>query len=435
MDARAALRPLALAMQAIGQVGQQLLVGSQTAGVGGNQGAMDLLRRRLEQQAIESGTGMAGYWPWITEQEARGIIPLTAGLRLLAGVVMQMPLKQYRGEAEVIPAANVVSNPAPANGGTQASWAEGYINDVCLYGNHVAIIGEPDSSAWPASILPVDVTQVEVARDDNGRTIFGYAGTDVYLTTADVVHVALDRRSGEIAGRGLIPTFAAALQASISAEEYAARYFAESAIPTGIITDNRPDLTQVQADELKLAWISTVGGRRRTPIVLPNTTAFTPLVTDADKSQLVQARQWNAQTIAMALGIPPFLLGVATDPHTYTNAQNEFDRLLKTTLMRLLVPMEQQFDLQLVPRGNSVKFDATQLLRPDLASRVNMAIQAFAAHLITEQEARQLMGYPGEGGPGLGPAQQQAPTPTVKPQLALVPGEASSPQTGGKANA
>jgi len=432
MDVRAALRPLALAMQAVGNIGSQLLVGS--GGV--NQGAMDLARRRVEQAAIDAGGATAwDYWPYISEPEARAIVPLTAGLRLLAGVVMQMPLKQYRGEAEVIPAASVVSNPAPANGGTQASYVEAYINDVALYGNHVAIIGPPDSTAWPTSILPVDVTQVTTARDEEGRTIFGYAGTDVYLTSADVVHVALDRRSGEIAGRGLIPTFAAALQATVSAEEYAARYFDESAIPTGVITDNRPDLTQDQANELKLAWLNTVGGRRRTPIVLPNTTAFSPLVTDADKSQLVQARQWNAQTVAMAMGIPPFLLGVATDPHTYTNAQNEFDRLLKTSLMRMLVPLEQQFDLQLVPRGNSVKFDAAQLLRPDMAARVNMAIAAFNAHLLTEQEARQLMGYTGEGGPGLGPAAQQAPNPTVKPQLALVPGEASSPQTGGKANA
>lgn len=416
-------------MQAIGTMGQQLLVGSSAAG--GQSGAMELVRRTMEQQALDTGT-WSGYWPWISEPEARAIIPLTAGLRLLSGVVMQMPLKQYRGEVEVIPAASVVGNPAPANGGTQASYVDGYINDVCLYGNHVAIIGEPDSTAWPMSILPVDVTQVQVARDTTGRTIFGYADTGVYLTTADVVHVALDRRSGEIAGRGVIPTFAAALQATSSAEEYAARYFSESAIPTGVITDNRPDLTQDQANDLKAAWLSTVGGRRRTPIVLPNTTEFQPLVTDADKSQLVQARQWNFQTMAMALGIPPFLLGVATDPHTYTNAQNEFDRLLKTALMRLLVPLEQQFDLQLIPRGNAVKFDATQLLRPDMASRVSMAIAGFGAHLLTEQEARQLMGYPGDGGPGTGPASQQPET-AIKPQLALLP--ASSPQTGAAANA
>jgi HK97 family phage portal protein len=417
-------------LQAIGQAAGGLIGG---AALAGNTGAMDLVRRTYEQAAIDNGTAWSGYWPWISEPEARAIIPLTSGLRLLAGVVMQMPLRQYRGEDQVIPPATVVANPAPANAGTLATYVEGYINDVCLYGNHVAIIGEPDSTGWPTWILPVDVTQVAAARDEGGRIIYSYAGTDAYLTTAEIVHVALDRRSGEINGRGLIPTFASGLRAVVSAEEYAGRYFDESAIPTGVITDARPDLTQDQATDLKTAWLSTVGGRRRTPIVLPSTTTFQPLVTDADSSQLVQARQWNAQTVAMALGIPPFLMGVATDPHTYTNAQNEFDRLLKTSVLRLLVPLEQQFSLQLLPRGNEARFDPTMLLRPDMAARVNMAIAGFNAHLFTEGEARQLMGYPSDGGPGTGPASQQLPSPQLKPQLALVPGEASSPQTGANA--
>ena len=215
---------------------------------------------------------------------------------------------------------------------------------------------------------------------------------------------------------------AAALQATSAAEEFAGRYFDESAIPTGVITDGRPDLTQDQANELKQAWLATVGGRRRTPIVLPQTTTFTPLVSDADNAQLVQARQWNAQTVAMALGIPPFMLGIETQRHTYTNAENEFGRFIRTTIMRLLVPWEQMASLVLVPRGNTAVFDTRELLRPEMATRFAMAVQGFAAHLLTEGEARELMGYPADGGPGLGPADPvAAPEPAQAPTLALVP--------------
>ena len=138
--------------------------------------------------------------------------------------------------------------------------------------------------------------------------------------------------------------------------------------------------------------------------MLPSTTTFTPLVSDADNAQLVQARQWNAQTVAMALGIPPFMLGIETQRHTYTNAENEFGRFIRTTIMRLLVPLEQQYSLQLLPRGNTAVFDTRELLRPEMATRFQMAVQGFQAHLLTEQEARELMGYPADGGPGLGPA-------------------------------
>jgi HK97 family phage portal protein len=326
----------------------------------------------------------------------------------------------------------VVANPASADNGTLASYIDAYISDICLYGNHLAILGEPDSTGWPASILPTDVTKLSVARSEgSGQLLYHYAGTDedAVLTSSEVMHIALDRRSGELVGRGLIPTMAAALQATSAAEEYAGRYFDESAIPTGVIQDGRPDLTQAHATELKSQWMHTVGGRARSPIVLPQTTTFTPLVSDAENAQLVQARQWNAQTVAMALGIPPFMLGIETQRHTYTNAENEFGRFIRTTIMRLLVPWEQMASLVLLPRGNTAVFDTRELLRPEMETRFAMAVQGFSAHLLTEQEARELMGFPAEGGPGIGPAEPTALDPTQQqqpPQLALVPAKPTS---------
>jgi HK97 family phage portal protein len=198
----------------------------------------------------------------------------------------------------------------------------------------------------------------------------------------------------------MIPTMAAALRATVEAEEYAGRYFSESAIPTGVITDSRPDLSQDQANDLKAAWQRTVGGRRRVPIVLPASTTFTALVSDADKAQLVEARQWNAQTVAMALNIPPFLLGVGAVPHVYTNAENEFGRLIRTTINRLIVPLQQAISLQCLPGGNEAVFDPRPLLRPEASVRATMSVQLYAAKIITQEEARDLAGFPAEGGPG-----------------------------------
>jgi HK97 family phage portal protein len=385
-----------------------------------------------QDQLNSSSSGWSpGMFPgFVSEWRARGIVPLTAGLRLVSGVVMQMPLRQFRGDDEVIPAAPVVLNPAPANNGTLASYCDAYVEDISLYGNHVCLLGEPDSTGWPASILPVDVCQVSVAvHPVTGRLVYTYAETETMLDGSDLMHVALDRRSGQLVGHGLIPTMSAALSSASAAEEFAGRYFDESAIPTGVITDSRPDLSQDQADELKAAWLRTVGSRRRTPIVLPTSTTFTPLVSDAENAQLVQARQWNAQTVAMALGIPPFMLGIETQRHTYTNAENEFGRFIRTTIMRLLVPLEQQLSLQLLPRGNTAVFDTRNLLRPEAPARFTMAVQGFQAHLLTEGEARELMGYPADGGPGIGPADTGGIelAPSEAPQLALLPAPAPTP--------
>ena len=423
------VRAAVQAGQALGQSSPVMGGGSlPNPGISGDLvAAAEMMRRMAEQADINNGGWSPGMSPWISEYRARGIIPLTAGMRLISGIVMQMPLRQFRGDDEVIPSAGVIANPAPADNGTLANYIDAYISDICLYGNHLAILGEPDSTGWPASILPVDVTKLSVAREEGtNRLLYHYADTedDQVLTSSEVLHVALDRRSGEVVGRGLIPTMAAAMQATTAAEEYAARYFDESAIPTGVIQDGRPDLSQEQATELKAQWSATVGGRRRVPIVLPQTTTFTPLVSDADNAQLVQARQWNAQAVAMALGIPPFMLGIETQRHTYTNAENEFGRFVRTTIQRLLVPWEQMASLMLLPRGNTAVFDERQLLRPEMGVRFTMAIQGFNAHLLTEGEARELMGYPADGGPGIGPSDTggiELDPAEQPPQLALLP--------------
>ena len=184
---------LVRAGQALGQSapGQPLSGGSLSGGAlpdlgisGDLAAAAEMMRRISEQRSIDAAGGWPGgagfgLAPWISEWRARGIVPLTAGMRLISGVVMQMPLRHFRGDVEVIPPAPVVANPAPADSGTLASYIDAYISDICLYGNHLAILGDPDSTGWPALILPVDVTELSVARDEStGQLLYHYAGLD-----------------------------------------------------------------------------------------------------------------------------------------------------------------------------------------------------------------------------------------------------------------
>ena len=376
-------------------------MGAGVAGITGDtEGFLDLWRRAAEQRAIDGGYyyGGPGSWtPYVSEWAARGVPALTAGMRLISGIVMQLPLRQKRADVVIDPPAAVIANPAPGPNRTVADYVDEYVSDVLMYGNHVALLGPPDSTGWPAFLVPVDVTQVSVARDpDTWAPIYALEGLDEAIPADRVFHVAIDKRSGELRGRGILPTLAGAIGAALAADAYAGRYFTESAVPSGVITDTRPNLTQAQADELKAKWLAAVSGTRA-PVVIPGSTSFQPLATDADKAQLVQARQWDAQTVAMALGIPPFLLGIETQRHTYTNAETEFGRFVATTIMRLLVPLEQQLSAQCLPRGNTAEFWTGALLRADTATRAQAAAGLYGAEIITLEEARTLAGFPAAG--------------------------------------
>jgi len=370
---------------------------------GDPEGFLDLWRRAAEQSAIDAAGGYYGgpgaWTPYVSEWQARGVPALTAGMRLISGIVMQLPLRQKRGDVILDPPAAVIRNPAPGPNRTVADYVDEYVSDVLMYGNHVSLLGPPDSTGWPAFLVPVDVTQVSVARDPvTWAPIYALEGLEEFIPADRVFHVGIDKRSGELRGRGLLPTMAGAIGAALAADAYAGRYFTESAVPSGVITDTRPNLTQAQADELKAKWLAAVSGTRA-PVVIPGSTTFTPLATDADKAQLVQARQWDAQTVAMALGIPPFLLGIETQRHTYTNAETEFGRFVATTIMRLLVPLEQQLTAQCLPAGNTAEFWTGALLRADTATRAQAAAGLYGAEIITLEEARELAGFPREGGP------------------------------------
>jgi HK97 family phage portal protein len=350
----------------------------------------------------------------VSEWQARQVPALTAGMRLISGVVMQLPLRQKRGDEVIDPPATIIENPSPGPNRTTADFVDEYTSDVLLYGNHVSLIGPTDSTGWPTMLIPLDVTQVSVARDPKTwQPIYALEGIDDPLPADRVFHVAIDKRSGELRGRGVLPTLSGAIHAALAADSYAGRYFDESAVPSGVITDTRPNLTQEQATELKTKWMQAVSGTRA-PVVIPGSTSFQPLATDADKAQLVQARQWDATMVAMILGVPPFLLGIETQRHTYTNAENEFGRFVSTTILRLLRPLEQQLSLQCLPRGNTAEFWTGALLRADTSTRAAAAVQLFDAEIITQAEARTLAGFPSEGGPAedvAAPASSNAPPP------------------------
>ena len=413
------------APQAIGAGGadSSLLFGTAAVpgpGVTGDvEGYLELWRRHAEQQAIDGGvyyggTGSGGWAPYVSEYQARGVPALTAGVRLISGIVMQLPLRQKRADVVVDPPAAILANPAPGPNRTLADYVDEYVSDVLFYGNHVSLLGPPDSTGWPAFMVPLDVTSVSVARDPSTwAPIYAVEGVEDTFPADRIFHVGIDKRSGELAGRGVLPTLSGSIGAALAADAFAGRYFTESAVPSGVITDTRPNLTQVQADELKQKWMAAVSGTR-VPVVVPGSTTFTPLATDADKAQLVQARQWDAQTVAMILGIPPFLLGIETQRHTYSNAETEFGRFVATTIMRLLVPLEQQLTAQCLPRGNTAEFWTGALLRADTATRAAAAVSLYGAEIITLEEARTLAGFPAAGGPEQS-VPQPAPAPIPQP--------------------
>ena len=79
---------------------------------------------------------------------------------------------------------------------------------------------------------------------------------------------------------------------------------------------------------------------------------------------------------------------------TYTNTQDIFRELLKTTLFPVYLERISEVASMWLPRGKSVHFDDRELLRADTPSRYNAHKVALDAGFLTVDEVRESEGLP-----------------------------------------
>jgi HK97 family phage portal protein len=344
------------------------------------------------------------------EAEALDLPVVSAALGLVCSLVSQMPLNAVTGSTVVEPTPAILRNPVPAPGRVLADWLCELILDVTLHGNYLAVLSDPGSTGWPSALYGVPFGQWAMLPDGTYQV-----GPDRY-TPGEVFHVRKGCRTGEMVGRGLMQTHPRLLAACIAAERFASQYFTGGAAPPTVVTHPDSELTQERAEVLKLKF--RLATTRREAVIVPNGTTITTLSADADHAQLAETRRWNAVNLAIAMGVPPVLLGLEAPSLTYRNLGEVYQEYLSSTVMGLLVPVEQQLTAQVLARGVEARFDTRAVLRPDIAGRVDLAIKALGAGLMTRTEARSIIDLPPDIGTPDAFANADVPLTLVPPEEA-----------------
>lgn len=349
-----------------------------------------------------------------TESAAMALPAFGRGVALLANAVAETDWYAARWDAStgvyqrMVEQPPVVADPDP----TVTTWNYRYAaaTDGILYGNHFAFLGYGDdaSDPWPRFLVPVPADQVWLLVDpETGSYWLTFNGT-TYPPT-DLLHVAYGNRSGEPFGLGVLAQYAGWLGGAIAAETHAAGYFAGGAMPPAVL-QSPTVLTQDQADELKTAWRAVANTRE--PVVLPTGYVLTPLVSNAEQNQLVQTRQWNAEAVAMILGIPSYKLGLPGASMTYQNVETADIDFIRDSVSRYASPLAAAFTKWLVPRGSVVRFDWAGRMRADQTTTASVLSTYVSQGIVTKDEARAILGRP-----PLEIATAEATTPEGVPEL------------------
>jgi phage portal protein BeeE len=323
-----------------------------------------------------------------------GLPPFGRGVALLANAVAGTGWWAKRWDPEdgvsvrIPDQPAVLTDPDPTTTPWNYRWAA--CEDLILYGNHFALYGDLDfRTLRPGWLVPYPATDFSVLVDPFTQAGWLVGPTGDALSPDQVLHVSAGNRSGEVLGRGVLAQYGEWLGGSVAAERHTGAYFAGGALPPAVLSSPTL-LTQTQADELKSKWREMTSTRE--PVVLPSGYVLTPVVSNAEQAQLVESRTWNAQAVAMMLGIPAYKLGLPGTSMTYQNIESADIEFVRDSVDRYGAPLAEAFTKWLMPRGTTVVWDYAGRMRADTKTTAEVVGSLVGSGLLTINEGRAMIG-------------------------------------------
>jgi HK97 family phage portal protein len=329
-----------------------------------------------------------------TETEAMALPPFGRGVALLANAVAATNWHAERFDPELgvtVPLPDqptVVTDPDPTTTTWNYRWAA--TEDGILYGNHFAFLGDMDfRTLRPGWLVPIPADEVWILTDPGNPGWYEWTIGGATFGPDEILHVAYGNRSGEILGRGALRQYCESLGQYVAAESYSGGYFAGGTLPPAVL-QSPSVVTEEQATELKTKWRALTSTRE--PVVLPQGYLLTPIVSNAEQAQLVESRTWNAELIAMLLGIPPWKLGLQGPTMTYANVETADIDFVRDSVDRYGRALCAGFSKWLMPRGTEVVFEYASRMRADQRTTATVLTMFTNAGVLTKDEARQVLG-------------------------------------------
>jgi HK97 family phage portal protein len=217
---------------------------------------------------------------------------------------------------------------------------------------------------------------------------------------------------------GLSPISAASetIGLGLAVQRFGRAFFADGAMPSGLLTVDQK-MNKLDVDVARESLDRATHGRRQ-PLIVSGGGAgdvkWQNLSIAPEESQFVESRKLGVSEIARTFGVPPEMIGgEAGNSLTYATVEGRGLEFVRYSLSHWLVRLERAIG-DLLPRGQSVKFNVNALLRGTTKERYEAHAIALASGWLTVDEVRALE--------DLGPMPSSASSP---PNLQAVEGTGS----------
>ncbi|WP_030488189.1 phage portal protein [Micromonospora chokoriensis] len=350
----------------------------------------------------------------VTRDEALSVAAVQKGRNSLCSIAT-LPLRQYR-QLDIVrsPFLDQI-DPDVANVVTLSQTIEDLAFDAISWW----LITAQDFQGYPLAARHLDVATVSLdppkgqpnpfpsGRDARGVKIVWVAGE---ATPADRV-IRFDSPNP-----GLLSANARAIRRALLLDRLASTY-ADNPRPLDWFTDgDDPSVEPMDDDEIDGFLADWKASRKRgsTGWIPGNVKRVDANAPSPAELQLVELQRQVTLEIANGLGVDPEDLGVSTTSRTYFNAADRRMTKINETYAPYMTAITQRLSMgDVTPRGNTVRFDLSDYLKPDPAGQVAYWRGLYDMNVIDEAEIRAAAGW--SGAP---PKPKPAPAPSAPPPAA-----------------
>lgn len=259
-------------------------------------------------------------------------------------------------------------------------WERMYLSALTT-GRGVALIERDSFTGNPVALHHVHPRALRLLHID-GTLVVEVDGTPHQW--ADVLMVQ------ELGGLSPVELHRDNLNLSKDVEGYGGEFFQEGHM-LGVLSAEG-HLTTDQLRDIRESWTRT---EKRGVKVLPSGFRYQPISLPPEQTQFLTTRRYQDETICTIYGVPPRVVGVATN-QTKANSEEEGRNFVRMALLPRAVRTEQEIARKLLSVTERTRlvaaFDLDELQRGDMQARANYLATLLDRGVYSRNEARRTEG-------------------------------------------
>ncbi len=312
---------------------------------------------------------------------------------LNTNVLATMPVYRIRNGA-VKESTTWMNNPDPTIYSSWQEFAKQLFWDYQVAGEVFILSMARDSSGYPIRfrVIPPWMVNVEMVGGVRAYTIGRLDVTD------DILHIRYKSTTDGARGMGPLDAAGARIVSIGLLQRYANNLAETGGVPMYWLSTDRK-ITPSEGRDLLEAWIESRAKYPGQPAIVGSGATLNQAANmNAKDMALMELSQFNESRIAVLMGVPPFLVGLAgaTGSLTYSNISDLFDFHDRSSLRPKARAVMEALSEWVLPRGQEVELNRDDYTRLPLDKRANAYKTMVEIGVLDAREIRGMERYLGE---------------------------------------